>query len=513
MKLITAIIKPFKLDDVKDALKAAGVVGITVTEVRGFGRQGGHTETYRGTEYQIDFVPKVKLEIVVDDAIVDRVVDAIVDAGPHRQDRRRQGLGHRRRGASCASAPASAAPTPSDDLGPRPALRSGDGSGGAITASVLAVVAPALCGRRRRTRRRARRRPAPSIAGRRPSTPTDDDPTTVRRRRRPHDDHDDAPTDDDLPASPGSAADALQVLEIGRSVEGRPITAVERGTPGGAVVLVIGVIHGDEDDGVAILERLATAPVPAGVDLWLVESMNPDGQAAQQRTNATSSTSTATSRTSGGRSACPATRSTPAPVRPASPRRQAIVDFVTAIRPELGLWYHQDLFRLSPGEGLEGTPQAALRRADRAADPAHHRRHVHRRRRHVAAQHRRRRVVHRRARPDADPRRGRHPRRRGARLAAIVAERLTADAQPAGDALVVEDDLVDDEAQELLGERRVEPGLHGEGTQPGDLLLLSLGVGGRQAGLGLVAADGLGDLEPLGQQVHEGRVDVVDAGR
>ena len=80
MKLITAVVKPFKLDDVKDALKSAGVVGLTVTEVRGFGRQGGHTETYRGTEYQIDFVPKVKLEIVVDDAIVDSVVDAVVEA-------------------------------------------------------------------------------------------------------------------------------------------------------------------------------------------------------------------------------------------------------------------------------------------------------------------------------------------------------------------------------------------------------------------------------------------------
>ena len=80
MKLITAIIKPFKLDDVKATLKAAGVVGLTVTEVRGFGRQGGHTETYRGTEYQIDFVPKVKLEIIVDDGVVDTVVDAIVEA-------------------------------------------------------------------------------------------------------------------------------------------------------------------------------------------------------------------------------------------------------------------------------------------------------------------------------------------------------------------------------------------------------------------------------------------------
>jgi nitrogen regulatory protein P-II 1 len=77
MKLITAVIKPFKLDEVKDALKAAGVAGMTVGEVRGFGRQGGHTETYRGAEYQIDFVPKVLLEIVVDDGSVDQVVDVI----------------------------------------------------------------------------------------------------------------------------------------------------------------------------------------------------------------------------------------------------------------------------------------------------------------------------------------------------------------------------------------------------------------------------------------------------
>ena len=80
MKLITAIVKPFKLDDVKDALKAVGVSGITVSEVRGFGRQGGHTETYRGAEYKIDFVPKVSLEIVVDDGNVDAVVDTIVTA-------------------------------------------------------------------------------------------------------------------------------------------------------------------------------------------------------------------------------------------------------------------------------------------------------------------------------------------------------------------------------------------------------------------------------------------------
>ena len=77
MKLITAIIKPFKLDDVKEALKASGVQGMTVSEVRGFGRQGGHSETYRGAEYKIDFVPKVRCEVIVDDASVDSVISAI----------------------------------------------------------------------------------------------------------------------------------------------------------------------------------------------------------------------------------------------------------------------------------------------------------------------------------------------------------------------------------------------------------------------------------------------------
>jgi nitrogen regulatory protein PII len=80
VKLITAIVKPFKVDDVKDALKSAGVQGMTVSEVKGFGRQGGHTETYRGSEYSIDFVPKVKLELVVDEAQVDQVVEAITSS-------------------------------------------------------------------------------------------------------------------------------------------------------------------------------------------------------------------------------------------------------------------------------------------------------------------------------------------------------------------------------------------------------------------------------------------------
>ena len=80
MKLITAIVKPFKVDDVKAALKAAGVNGMTTSEVQGFGRQAGHTEVYRGTEYQVDFVPKVRLDLVVDEQQVDTLLAAITDA-------------------------------------------------------------------------------------------------------------------------------------------------------------------------------------------------------------------------------------------------------------------------------------------------------------------------------------------------------------------------------------------------------------------------------------------------
>jgi nitrogen regulatory protein P-II 2 len=80
MKLITAIIKPFKLDDVREALSEIGVAGVTATEVKGFGRQKGHTELYRGAEYVVDFLPKVKLEIAVADDVVDKAVETIVNA-------------------------------------------------------------------------------------------------------------------------------------------------------------------------------------------------------------------------------------------------------------------------------------------------------------------------------------------------------------------------------------------------------------------------------------------------
>ncbi len=85
MQLITAIIKPFALDGVKDALKAAGIQGLTVLEGRGFGRQGGHTETYRGAEYAVDFVPKIKVEVLVTDEDAERIVSVI--AGAARTDK------------------------------------------------------------------------------------------------------------------------------------------------------------------------------------------------------------------------------------------------------------------------------------------------------------------------------------------------------------------------------------------------------------------------------------------
>jgi nitrogen regulatory protein P-II 1 len=80
MKLVTAVVKPFAIEDIKAAVAAAGVLGMTVSEVQGYGRQKGHTEVYRGAEYQVDFIPRMKVEVVVDEESVDRVVDGIVNA-------------------------------------------------------------------------------------------------------------------------------------------------------------------------------------------------------------------------------------------------------------------------------------------------------------------------------------------------------------------------------------------------------------------------------------------------
>ena len=97
MKLVVAVIKPFKLDDVKDALLAMDVHGMTVMDVRGFGRQRGHTEVYRGAEYRIDFVPKTRLDILTTDDDAERVAAAVQDAAAHGEDRRREGVDPARR--------------------------------------------------------------------------------------------------------------------------------------------------------------------------------------------------------------------------------------------------------------------------------------------------------------------------------------------------------------------------------------------------------------------------------
>lgn len=143
-------------------------------------------------------------------------------------------------------------------------------------------------------------------------------------------------------------------IEIGRSVEDRPITVIRRGDPAGARILAVGAIHGNEDAGVAIIDRLATEPLPDGVELWLVRSMNPDGQARQNRQNA---------------NAVDLNRNFPhkwnylgtegdwqyGGTGPASePETQAIVALGDSVQPDLILWYHQDLFRINPSSGRDG---------------------------------------------------------------------------------------------------------------------------------------------------------------
>jgi protein MpaA len=145
---------------------------------------------------------------------------------------------------------------------------------------------------------------------------------------------------------------------IGRSVEDRPITVIRRGTTGGTRVLVVGAIHGNEDAGTAIVDRLAADPVPEGVELWLVRSMNPDGQAARDRQNANQ---------------VDLNRNFPhnwdylgtlgdwqyAGTGPASePETRAMVALGDSVRPDLILWYHQDLFRINPASGRDGDVRA-----------------------------------------------------------------------------------------------------------------------------------------------------------
>lgn len=141
---------------------------------------------------------------------------------------------------------------------------------------------------------------------------------------------------------------------IGYSVEHRPITVVRRGSAGGAKVLVVGVIHGDEDAGADIVDILRLADVPRNVELWLVRSMNPDGQAAQERHNANGVDLNRNFAHNWGPIAQPGNWEYAGRGPASEPETQAMSALGAAVRPDLVLWYHQDLFRISPATGRDG---------------------------------------------------------------------------------------------------------------------------------------------------------------
>jgi protein MpaA len=143
-------------------------------------------------------------------------------------------------------------------------------------------------------------------------------------------------------------------MEIGRSVLDRPITVVRRGTPGGTVVLAIGVIHGNEADGAAIIDELTRVAVPDGVELWLVRSMNPDGQAIGDRQNANLVDLNRNFPENWDVLGTPGEWQYGGPGPASEPETRTIVELGAAIRPDLVLWYHQDLFRIAPGTGRPG---------------------------------------------------------------------------------------------------------------------------------------------------------------
>ena len=145
---------------------------------------------------------------------------------------------------------------------------------------------------------------------------------------------------------------------IGTSVEGRPIEAYRRGTPGGTVVLVVGVIHGDEIAGLDIVSQLMTIDIPIGIDLWLVPSMNPDGVAHRTHTNARGVDLNRNFPYQWKKIFQLGNEQYSGPTRASEPETKAMTKFIREIKPELGIWYHQDLFRVSPGTGIDGQLRA-----------------------------------------------------------------------------------------------------------------------------------------------------------
>jgi protein MpaA len=144
------------------------------------------------------------------------------------------------------------------------------------------------------------------------------------------------------------------VVALGASVEGRPIIAERIGPPGGRRVLVIGVIHGNEDDGLAVVDELRRGPVPEEIELWIVESMNPDGVVAQDRRNANGVDLNRNFPYGWGPIGEPGDSQYAGPGPASEPETQAIVDLMQQLQPDITIWYHQDLFVINPGSGREG---------------------------------------------------------------------------------------------------------------------------------------------------------------
>jgi len=154
--------------------------------------------------------------------------------------------------------------------------------------------------------------------------------------------------------APMSASHKNEHRVIGTSVQGRPIEATRFGTPGGTVVVVVGVIHGDEDAGLLITKALSQSTIPRGIDLWLVPTINPDGTALGWRTNANQVDLNRNFPYAWSKIGRPGYWQYAGNRRASEPETKAIIKFLREIKPDLGIWYHQNLNIISPGTGLEG---------------------------------------------------------------------------------------------------------------------------------------------------------------
>lgn len=161
-----------------------------------------------------------------------------------------------------------------------------------------------------------------------------------------------------VPTEPGVLDLSQPMVGLGFSVEGRPIFAERYGTPGGRRVLVIGAIHGDEDDGLAIVDELRSRDVPDGVELWIVESMNPDGVANQDRHNSNEVDLNRNFPYQWGPIGVPGDSQYAGPAPASEPETQAIVNLISQLRPDIAIWYHQDLYVINPSQGREGRVRA-----------------------------------------------------------------------------------------------------------------------------------------------------------